>query len=489
VKDVNNVHLACQNLHQIANLHVNPKFRFDWNSPKILTSLVESSRIFEELEFLMECDHLLHPNSFEMIRGFINFTGLHIKSLISRGVKVDPQLLQNLLDMLPNLEALELNAVSSNSSEELFKWDLKSTKIERLKMDDCTGLDNLLESLEKCAIKNLELEDWPERKTEVLWKFLKAQEKKLKKLKLTTASEFNLLDDLKDLRLEYLQFYASDRVSYKFLDHQVDLKILRLINCVVSDEALDLVCGLKNLETLELTGDGSNLNNLRKLENLGKLKRLVVPGNNILDHMKFGAFHDLEELDAAFEGASVEPIQEMSRITPNLKKLVIHSAASETINVLLETLNNLETVKVQGVLWESSGKVHPKLKHLAVYSEFKLNTEQFSQQFPNLEYLKIDHCSLEVTGSFFMTLLSGLKQLKTLYMKIWSSSDSELDPDLILQYFQEHGNHLEDAKITLNLPSWLTTLRGFAIEKRAGGLFCINETASSLDSSWMQEIF
>ncbi len=49
VKDVNNVHLVCRNLHQIANMHVNPILRFYRNSLQDLESLVKSSRIFEKI--------------------------------------------------------------------------------------------------------------------------------------------------------------------------------------------------------------------------------------------------------------------------------------------------------------------------------------------------------------------------------------------------------------------------------------------------------
>jgi hypothetical protein len=81
VKDVNNVHLVCRNLHQIANLHVNPKLIFKEDSPKDLESLVQSSRIFEELELPKGFgDHLLLPVKFELLEEYLGFTGPHIKS-------------------------------------------------------------------------------------------------------------------------------------------------------------------------------------------------------------------------------------------------------------------------------------------------------------------------------------------------------------------------------------------------------------------------
>jgi hypothetical protein len=89
---------------------------------------------------------------------------------------------------------------------------------------------------------------------------------------------------------------------------------------------------LKNLETLDLQvsfGNGSSLNNVH---NLKKLKRLRVHGN-ILQHLQFGVFDNLEELEAPFRGVFLEAVQEMKRIVPNLKNLVIFGVnSSVTIN-------------------------------------------------------------------------------------------------------------------------------------------------------------
>jgi hypothetical protein len=94
----------------------------------------------------------------------------------------------------------------------------------------------------------------------------------------------------------------------EFLKHQEDFDYLRLLNCQISNEALELICGLKNLKSLELSGWTEN--NRCKWDNLHKLeilKSLMVSGRvsrNILDHLKYGIFNDLEELSAFFKDAS-----------------------------------------------------------------------------------------------------------------------------------------------------------------------------------------
>jgi hypothetical protein len=379
-----------------------------------------------------------------------------------------------LLSLLPNLECLELFTVESAGLEEVpIKSDLKPNKIERIRMYGYTGLEGLLGSLENCAIQEVELKDWPPSESEILQKFLESQKESLKKL-VGRSCDFGFLANVKDLRLEHLE-YDNDDSSIGFLEflkRQVDLKFLVLFVWNSSDEAFSKIYELKNLETLELKGrsDGSNdLSNLHKLE---KLKRLAVGwvSRNILNHMQFGVFNDLEELNAHFEGASVESVREMKQITPNLKKLVIQDATSDTINTLLETLESLESVEIWDA-WDMSGKVCPSIKQLHVKTNrFKFNAEQMTKKFPNLQDLEIKACSSEVTESFFATLLSGLKQLKTLYMRILSRS--KLDPESALQLIQQHGAHLENVSIIFVLPDpeFYPT---YAIEKRPGAAFRI----------------
>ncbi len=326
-------------------------------------SLVKSSRIFEKIEVVkdfeskkhpflteVENDYLMDPEIFDKIEKFFSFAGPHMKELTIILVKVDPKFFQKLLNLLPNLEYLELDHVNTKASEnnEPTKWALKSSKIKRIKMNNCAAeIGGLLGSLEKCVIEEAEL-DYTSS-TETIQKFLKAQEKNLKKLTIITG--LNVPKNLKNLRLEYLDFhhYDSNKISFKFLRSQTDLKVLKMLVAEFSKTNLSMICELKQLEILELRGsasDSSGLNNLHKLEKLKRLKVSKCVCRNILDHMKFGIFEDLEELDAAFEGASLESIQEIKRITPNLEKLGIQYTPLDTINALLETLENLEILEI-----------------------------------------------------------------------------------------------------------------------------------------------
>jgi hypothetical protein len=139
-------------------------------------------------------------------------------------MRVDPLIFQKLLNFLPNLESLQVNGAECRcASKEVIKWDLKTTKIKCFKMSSCKGLENLLESLEKCVIRELDFNNCPPGDSEVLQKFLKSQEKNLKRLTLTRA-EFNFPVGLTDLQLEHFE-YGYDRTDDGSLEPQPDLQI------------------------------------------------------------------------------------------------------------------------------------------------------------------------------------------------------------------------------------------------------------------------
>ncbi len=142
---------------------------------------------------------------------------------------------------------------------------------------------------------------------------------------------------------------------------------------------------------------------------------------------------------------------------------------------MLENLENLETVTIRwGPIWKiPSTKTCQKIKYLKTSCKLdgELCAEQFTKTFPNLEYLKIEDYSIKLTESFLVTLLSGLKQLKSLHMEIWS--ERELDSKSALECFQEYGENLEDAKISFNFLSY--EIGQYSIVKKARGSFFINQ--------------
>jgi hypothetical protein len=87
VKDLNNVHLVCRNFHQIANLVATPILHLHEKSLKHPETLIQSSRIFEELKFGYDYDDYSHR---EKIEEFVRLRGRHIKRLVIDVVDFNP---------------------------------------------------------------------------------------------------------------------------------------------------------------------------------------------------------------------------------------------------------------------------------------------------------------------------------------------------------------------------------------------------------------
>ncbi len=330
-------------------------------------------------------------------------------------------------------------------NDEVIEWDIKSTKIQGITMIASGIAESLLESLGKCAIKELVVSCWKDGGSGVLQKFLKLQEKNLKKLAVRSSPDYPNV--LKDLRLEHFEFVSSTNITLlESLKHQVDLKTLQISIPNFSDEILNTICELKHLEALELNGRVRNSNSLKNLYKLQKLQRLkvgLIVSENFLEHLRFGVFNNFKELEAYAISASVESVEDLKRITPNLRKIKIQEASSRTTNTLLKTLPNLESLEIQYGSWKIlSKRVYPKIKHLVIRpsSGWNFSAERLTKQFPNLECLQIFKFRFNVTEQSFITLLSGLKQLKTLTMEI--RSDTELDSESVLPCFEEHGKQL-----------------------------------------------
>jgi hypothetical protein len=212
---------------------------------------------------------LFDQENFQPLEEYLGFTGPYIKKLsISKvkvhqkilytsrfgGANIDPLILRHLLHLLPNLESLKMDYLSLKQS---IKWNLKSSKIEQIEANVCADeVEDLLEALDKCAIKEAKFGYWSQRESVAIEKFLESQEKSLKNL--TIQSDLDLPKVIKDLSLESLDFDSSNNedVSLEALKQLENLKFLRLNvrgSGRISDKTLDVICELRSLETLELT--------------------------------------------------------------------------------------------------------------------------------------------------------------------------------------------------------------------------------------------
>jgi hypothetical protein len=460
VKDINNLHLVCKLIHnKLADSHVYQKFQFDKEFfEKLLLNPTLPLRNFQKI-FLIENNVLLQKN-YKHVENFIKYTGDHVRKLKITSSVVDPKILMKLLISMPNLKFLILERLAAINKESI-EWKFQLSKLESVKMFCCApNIESMLTSLAKSKIKDLDLTISSSNEDKTLFlKFLKSQEESLKKLKII-CTKHDLLNN-NDLKLELedldidMDFLAFPLI---FLKEHIGLKTLKMRLPNFDDVNLNLIFGLENLEDLNLVsgtepGQTDNLNGLYRLK---KLRKLHVQGEaeNILEVLKFGVQESLEDLYGYFENIDLESIQNMKRITPNLKKLNVSIIDDSTlINVFLKTLDKLEAFGVYSYTWEFPTFVLPKIKSLQVIKMiFDIDyAEKMIGTFPNLEHIAIQDFSLVFNEPIFELLLEELKQLKELHFGFIQFENMELNKESILQIVAKFGKNMKKIIIAGNL--------------------------------------
>ncbi len=232
------------------------------------------------------------------------------------------------------------------------------------------------------------------------------------------------------LKLEHLAIdmaVAVHPLTHLALHNNLKSLCLELPN--YSDPSFNLIFGLTNLEVLELnsylTGSQSDrLNDLYRLENLKKLNIYDKDQNNILNNLRFGVHKSLEELDGCFSyNDDLEAIRDMKRITPKLKTIKIKFIDSRPINVLLETLENLEHLQLEYYFCDfPQNSVYPKMKHFELFPLVLIfeKVQKLVKTFPNLQRLIIKDLFINLTKSMLKTLLGELKQLEELKILVYT---------------------------------------------------------------------
>ncbi len=237
----------------------------------------------------------------------------------------------------------------------------------------------------------------------ILREFLTVHQKHLKKLQLNDSVD--LLSGLMELQLEELRLYDAE-YSLAFLKQYQGLKSFSVFESHVTT---DTIWELGSLEKLQLHDcwydDADELNKISKLKNLKKLGLTTVPAEDVLVRMQLGHFEQLEELEVDLRSSSLESIVMLKRIAPNLNKLTIYSGASELINKMLETHENLESVVIYASSWnlsENEEFVCSNVKSIVCEEceeRFVLDGDTVKQlpiKFPNVEVLEVHGWPAEI---------------------------------------------------------------------------------------------
>jgi hypothetical protein len=475
-KHLNNAHLTCKKLDEIASSHVPTKLLLNHTRYENFfeNNLVPEQRIFEEISIRYRERFI---NYHLLIYGLPKLHGHHLRKLsiynsIDNVSRAD---LINILSVTPNLHHLNLqNFKLLAEIGEITRSVVKLPKLRTLEMIDCHPCVNDFVEIYIQTDCLREVILGPNGLVDQLF-FLISHQNTIKKLGLTLDDASNadrMLSSfaiLEKLRLEHFELTvnrdllnALDERFSDFLKRNPDMKILKLRGTTVSKEFLIMICDkFQKLEefsifTTQVARISANVT--RPLHKLNKLRKLELGMStleeNHLQGLAMVVNENLQELEANFDKVSRNFIQKLANFIPNLKKLVIKGKFQQNLDVL-KLFPKLEHVEVtvqqyheNPSLFKRESKVlRSNLKRLIILPCSQLNKEmsmkpenvkQLVNNFRNLEVLKM--FSKNLTDKSVRILLTKLKQLRILHLDNFGSDLSRK----VIQFVAEYGKNLDE---------------------------------------------
>lgn len=347
-RDINNLHLASKNFHNISNFLVSHKL----NLGKVISTdsgieaFKASSRFYSEIK-LRNFD--LSDSKLNEISETLRKFGSEVKHLEFFDVSISKFAFLKLLKVLPNLETISIVNVSMLMDFEIcineFSGDENSKnvtlkKLKHLEIKNCCpGFYTVLDYFKGCAINQadfISIED-SEAQHEVMniVSFLKSQETSLKSLTLIAINHDDwplIFESFKEMRLELLDlcmdFGYNSEPFLNFLKTQTEMNFFGFASSELPNNLLSLICeNLKDLETLELNVDGFGWNTCNDIWKLRKLKRLEISNEISFEHnVLVGLLNNtcpISEFETSFDHVNSEFLYQLSKTFPNLNKLTL----------------------------------------------------------------------------------------------------------------------------------------------------------------------
>lgn len=368
--------------------------------------ILRSTRKFDEVEIhIWSC-----PTGMMKLEEILRKFQDSIKKITLRFAAIDEYNLMELLALLPNLEEIVIDASLYNSGGAQQRLThLRFMRSFTCKVESAKIIFDLPQDvLTKLSFSSVVYESPPS--PQLLQSLFEAQ-RNLKELNFDPAKvgdgfSMNLLD-LKHLRL------ASNHQMVEILKSQKNLIDLNIKKDLTEEEFVE-VCGLKQLQVLDIKVGNVNATLLHKINNLKDLKKLLLITNRgyWVTSLCNIELKKLEKLELSFTSDTNIQIflEKLPTHFPTLKNLKLTSVEMKSIPTLL--LNkNLESLEIEELkslsetneiqLPETS---HEKLKEFKVGHEYSEYLLDFITCFmPNVFKLSL--------RNFFIKDLSTLKHV------------------------------------------------------------------------------
>lgn len=321
----------------------------------------------------------------------------------------NPQALMSILEYLPNIECLEISGChltkvkSHVITSESF---LIMNRLKKLSLVNCTHeVGTILNSIGNNVLEEFNYHDYFYRHNEMFFQKFLDRQLKIKKLKLLNCEKIKL----DHLKLEQLSINPSYS-SFPDVSTQSQLRVLKY-NGRVGDTDLAALCHLRNLVEIAIDITDISSAEIGALKKNSALKSLNLTNFCTDSTSALGVLEDLQLLNLENLSLEVNPLitrQDVVKLRqnfPKLKQLGIYDNTASTLQEVFRSFPDIEKVAFHRMKngWLSFGAGHNLLKevelsHVGSYSVATWKSElEFLKKCPMIEKISISEvCNFQI---------------------------------------------------------------------------------------------
>ncbi|CAO1396240.1 unnamed protein product [Diamesa serratosioi] len=460
----NNCYLVCQQFNEICcmiTIKNGILCKIEWdhqlNDPEFYESVINTYKFIRSIRISM----LIQTNqdSYAKIKSIIEKHGSTTKNLALENCYLfDKQKLDNLLKLVPNVETITLNQLSSTADRKQHlteqSEDHNLHHLRELTLIDCFAMEKILELIPKGVITSFTVDI---KKMNTLTKFFLKQTN-IKRLSTSIKNnEIGLTQPYNHLQLHHLQIQYCHSASLPLLkssiQNQPNLHSLELGNIGITDDIFRVICGLRQLRILKLSLNNLSTGVFGEISQLKNLTELTIDycyNNEVMEYIKDFSFvtnNNLHVLDIMAK-VSTEDLLKIRENNPNMQKIIVNVLGKLELNGdLAKNFNKIKVLKLHATDVEIKEgnyehlllNLELKILHLQLPIDYTIDIiKKMSAIIPNVENLKLKPLQ-NFTNEIFNEILISFPKLKQLTL----FDCHKLSVSCVLKSIEKHGLNLD----------------------------------------------
>lgn len=398
-------------------------------------------------------------DSYAKIKSIVEKHGCTTKNLCLENCYLfDKQKFNNLLKLVPKVEAITLNQLSSTVGSKQQPMDQSVdhnlNHLRELTLIDCFPMEEILELIPAGVITSFTVDI---KNMITLTEFFQKQTNIIRLSTSIKNNEIGFTQPYNHLQLQHLQIQYCHSASLPLLkntiQNQPDLYSLELGNIGITDDIFRVICGLRKLRTLKLSLNNLSTGVFGEIYHLKNLTELTIDycyNNEVMEYIKDFSFvtnNNLHFLDIMAK-VSTEDLLKIRKNNPNLQTIIMNVLGKLELNDdLAKNFNKIKVLKIHATDVEiKEGNYehllhNPELKifHLHFPIDFNIDMlNKMSTLIPNVEDLKLKPLQ-HFTNEIFNEILKLFPKLKRLTL----FDCHKLTVSSVIKSIGKHGLNLE----------------------------------------------